>query len=76
MGIIEIESPCGNPVRVYELEKTLCDIVRGSGSDIQVVGTAMKKYAVSQDRNPHRLMCYAKLLHVKTKVLRYMEVLL
>ena len=62
MGIIEIESPCGNPVRVYELEKTLCDIVRGSGSDIKVVGTAMKKYAVSQD--------------VKTKVLRYMEVLL
>ena len=50
MGIIEIESPCGNPVRVYELEKTLCDIVRGSGSDIQVVGTAMNKYAVSQDR--------------------------
>lgn len=73
MGIIEIESPCGNPVRVYELEKTLCDIVRGSGSDIQVVGTAMKKYAVSQDRNLHRLMCYAELLHVKTKVLRYME---
>ena len=76
MGIIEIESPCGNPVRVYELEKTLRDIVRGSGSDIQVVGTAMKKYAVSQDRNLHRLMCYAELLHVKTKVLRYMEVLL
>ena len=50
MGIIEIESPCGNPVRLYELEKTLCDIVRGSGSDIQVGGTAMKKYAVSQDR--------------------------
>ena len=66
MGIIEIESPCGNPVRVYELEKTLCDIVRGSGSDIQVVGTAMKKYAVSQDRNLHRLMCYAELLHVKS----------
>ena len=75
-GIIEIESPCGNPIRVYELEKTLCDIVRGSGSDIQVVGTAMKKYAVSQDRNLHRLMRYAELLHVKTKVLRYMEVLL
>ena len=59
MGIIEIESPCGNPVRVYELEKTLCDIVRGSGSE-----------------DLHRLMCYAELLHVKTKVLRYMEVLL
>lgn len=29
-GIIEIKTPCGNPVRIYDLERTLCDIVRGS----------------------------------------------
>ena len=32
-GRIEIESPSGNPIRVYDLERTLCDILRGSGSD-------------------------------------------
>ena len=75
-GIIEIESLSGNPIRVYDLERTLCDILRGSGSDIQIVGEAMKRYATSKDRNIHKLMQYAEQLRVKPKVLRYMEVLL
>ena len=75
-GIIEIQSPCGNPIRVYDLERTLCDILRGSGSDIQIVNTAMKKYASSKEKDVHRLMQYASQLRVKPKVLRYLEVLL
>lgn len=75
-GVIELNSPCGNPIRVYDLERTLCDILRGSGSDIQVVGAAMKKYAASKEKDIHKLMQYAERLRVKPKVLRYMEVLL
>lgn len=75
-GITELQSPCGNPIRVYDLERTLCDILRGSGSDIQIVGAAMKKYAASKEKNIHKLMQYADQLRVKPKVLRYMEVLL
>ena len=50
--------------------------VRGSGSDVQIVGEAMKRYAASKDKNIHKLMQYADQLRVKPKVLRYMEVLL
>ncbi len=75
-GQTTIESPAGNPIRVYDLERTLCDILRGSGSDVQIVGEAMKRYAASKDRNIHKLMQYADRLRVKPKVLRYMEVLL
>lgn len=75
-GVIELNSPCGNPIRVYDLERTLCDILRGSGSDIQVVVAAMKKYAASKEKDIHKLMQYAERLRVKPKVLRYMEVLL
>ena len=75
-GKIEIDSPSGNPIQIYNLERTLCDILRGSGSDIQIVGAAMKRYAASKDKNMHKLMQYADQLHVKPKVLRYMEVLL
>ncbi len=75
-GVIELRSPCGNPIRVYDLERTLCDILRGSGSDIQIVGSAMKKYAASKEKDIHKLMQYANQLRVKPKVLRYMEVLL
>ena len=55
-GRIEIEYSAGNRICVYDLERTLCDILRGSGSDVQIVGEAMKRYAVSKDKNIHRLM--------------------
>ena len=76
LGVTELLSPCGNPLRVYDLEKTLCDILRGSGSDIQIVSAAMKKYAVSKGKDIHKLMKYAEQLRVKPKVFRYMEILL
>ena len=75
-GIIEMQSYCGHSINVYDLERTLCDILRGSGSDIQIVNAAMKKYAASKEKNIHKLMQYAELLRVKPKVQRYMEVLL
>ena len=76
LGIIEIKSPCGNPIKIYNLERTLCDIVRGSGSDIQIVNGAMKRYAASKEKDIHKLMEYAGQLRVKPKILHYMEVLL
>ena len=33
LGLTEIQSPSGNPLRVYDLERTLCDIVRGAVSN-------------------------------------------
>ena len=30
-GQTQIESPSGNPIRVYDLERMLCDVLRGSG---------------------------------------------
>lgn len=75
-GIIEVKSPCGNPIHIFNLERTLCDILRGSGSDIQIIGEAMKRYAASKDKNIHKLMQYAEQLRVKPKIMHYMEVLL
>ena len=76
LGIIELRSPCDNPILAYDLERTLCDILRGSGSDIQIVGAAMKKYAISKGKDINKLLCYAEQLRVKSKILRYMEVFL
>ena len=75
-GVVEIESGFGNKLRVYNLERTLCDIVRGQGCEIQVVLDAMKRYACDSANNMNRLMSYAKKLHVVPKIMRYMQVLL
>jgi len=77
MGIMEKPSPCGNPLRIYNIERTLCDIIKGNGiCDIQQVNHAMKAYAASKDKDMARLISYAERLRVKPKILRYMEVLL
>jgi predicted transcriptional regulator of viral defense system len=77
LGITEKPSPCGNPLRVYDAERTLCDIVKGNnGCDIQLVTRAMKAYAFSKEKDTAKLISYAERLRVKPKILRYMEVLL
>lgn len=76
LGITNLVTPSGNQVRAYDLERSLCDIVRGSGDDIQIIQFAMKKYAASKEKDINKLMNYAKQLRVEPKVRKYMEVLL
>lgn len=76
MGRITGVSPAGNTINLYNIERTLCDLVRGKGSDIQIVNEAMKRYALSKTKDIHKLMQYAEKLRVRKKVQRYMEVLL
>lgn len=76
LGITTVETPFGNKVKIYNLEHSLCDILRGSMDDIQIIQYAMKKYALSKEKDINKLMKYAKQLRVESKVRRYMEVLL
>ncbi len=77
LGIMQHPSPAGNTIMLYDLERTLCDIVRGNyASDIQVVNAAMKRYAASKIKDIQKLMNYAEQLRVKPKMLNYMEILL
>ena len=76
IGITTLLSPMGNEIRVYNLERSLCDILRGSGSNVELINSAMRRYANSKNKNVPQLLQYAEQLRVKPKVLRYMEVLL
>ena len=77
LGIIEMPSPNSNLIRVYDKERTLCDIVKGNNAcEIGIVNEAMKIYATSREKNMNKLISYAEQLRVKPKILRYMEVLL
>jgi predicted transcriptional regulator of viral defense system len=77
IGITDMKSPGGNLIRAYDVERTLCDIVKGNNScDIQLVNQAMKAYAVSKEKDMAKLIAVAERLRVKPKILRYMEVLL
>ena len=77
LGICNVRTPYGNSVRAYDLERTLCDMIRGQKVvDVQVVNPAMKAYARKKGKSLSRLFGYAKALGVEKKVRNYMEVLL
>lgn len=77
IGIATILSPGGNKVKVYSMERTLCDVLRPrSQTDIQIVSEAFKRYAKRKDKNIPILSEYAKIFHVEDKLRAYLEVLL
>lgn len=77
LGLAEATTPYGNVVRAYDLERTLCDLVRGQRVvDAQVVTPAFQAYARKQNRDPAKLVEYARQLGVERKVRTYLEVLL
>lgn len=75
LGITDITSPAGHTLKVYDIERTLCDIIKNK-SDIQIISQTMKAYATSKRKDISNLIGYAEKLRVKSKVLTYMEVLL
>jgi hypothetical protein len=77
LGVCLVRTSYGNAVRAYDLERTLCDLVRGQAVvDDQVVSPAMQAYVRRPDRDPVKLVDYARALGVEGKVRTYMKVLL
>lgn len=77
LGLTMVNTSYGNKVRAYDLERTLCDIVRGQRVvDVQVFNPAMKQYVRSKDKDIQKLLRYARALGVERKIRNYLEVLL
>ena len=77
LGRIEIISPFGMKIKVYDKERTICDIVKNRNHmDIEIFSKAIKKYINSDDKNLNKLMKYAKKLKIENKIREYMEVFL
>ncbi len=67
----------GNPIPIYNLERTVCDLVRSRNSiEIQEFNSVLKAYIARKDKNLNVLMEYAAMFRVQNILRRYMEVLL
>ena len=77
LGMIEIESPFGMKIKTYDIERTICDIIKNKNKmDIEVFSKALKEYSRLKNKDLLKLMKYAKKLNIDNKVREYMEVLL
>ena len=77
LGVIEMESPFGMEIKVYDVERTICDIIKNKNKmNAEIFSKALKEYAKSKNKNLNKLAMYAKKMNIEKKVSEYMEVLL
>ncbi len=77
VGVITRKNTLGNEVRCYNVERTICDLLRSRGRlDEETVISAIKNYAASSDKDLNLLAVYASRFRVDKVLKRYMEVLL
>lgn len=77
IGITEMKTPYGNKVKVYDLERTICDIIRNKKKiEIALFADSMKRYAKRKDRDSIKLYKYAKLFNIEDELRKYLEILL
>ena len=77
VGVSSGQTPFGHTVPVYDMERTICDLLRSrSRIEIQTFQGALKAYARRKDKNLRALMQYAGMFKVEKILRQYLEVLL
>ena len=77
LGVIEKKSPQGMKVKTYNLERTVCDIIKDKDSiDIEIRNKAIKKVIKSKEFNASKMFEYAKKMNIYDKVKNYMEAII
>lgn len=77
LGVTEKKSPQGIKVRTYNLERTVCDIIKDKDSlDIETRNKAIKKSIKSKEFSASTMFEYAKKMNIYDKVKNYMEAII
>ena len=76
LGRMKIKTPYGNEVFCYDIERTICDIVRDKGKiDKYQFTDALKRYMDLKVKDIAKLYRYAEKFNIKDEVKKYVEVL-
>lgn len=77
LGTITVKSPHGNDIKTFNLERTICDLLRSRNQiDVQQINVSLKRYVGKKDKNIDLLYGYAKQFSIQKMVREYIEVLL
>jgi len=77
LGICSLPSKMGQEVKVYNIERTICDVMRSRNRiDSQTVAEALKGYAARKSVNWNLLNEYARIFSVIKLMRQYLEVLI
>lgn len=76
LGLVEVETPMGNKVKAYDVERCICDIIRSKNRmDFNLVKSCVKKYIKRKDKDFVKLYLYAEKFGIKKVVMNYIDLL-
>ena len=76
LGVIDYKLDSGNIIRVYDLDKTICDIIKNKKKiDAEIFNKAIRGYFYSKKKNALKLYEYAKKMNIYNKVMDTFELL-
>ena len=76
IGITEVKTPQGNKVRVYDVERCICDIIRSKKRmDIEHVKYSIKEYLKRKDSDLIKLSKYADMFGIKEEVMDFVSMM-
>ena len=77
LGLTTMKSPHGNDINIFNLERTICDVLRSRNQiDVQLINESLKRYVGKKERNIDLLYSYAKKFRIQNIVRTYIEILL
>ncbi len=76
IGLTEVETPYGNKVKAYDIERCICDIIRSrKRMDIEHIKYAVKEYLKRKDNNLIKLSKYADIFGIKEEVMDFVSMM-
>lgn len=76
LGLTEVETPMGNKIKVYDIERCICDVIRSMNRmDLEHVKYSVREYIKRKDKNLVKLSKYADKMGIKDEVMDFIEML-
>ncbi len=76
LGITEVETPMGNKVKSYDIERCICDIIRSKKRmDSEHIKYSVKEYLKRKDKDLTKLSKYAEIMGIRREVMNYISLM-
>lgn len=74
LGLTQVDTPMGNKVKSYDIERCVCDIIRSKNRmDSEFVKYSIREYIKRKDKDLVKLSKYADKMGIKNEVMDFME---
>ncbi len=74
LGIMEFTDKMGYQIKIYDLERTICDMIRSDKRfSKELVNKCIRKYIASENKNIDNLLLYAEKMGIGNKVIEMLK---